>query len=173
MATNTTFAGLDEFFEYKNTLMGELMTNKKILEYLDHDNIGLKPRDLIYQSVFPYEYVPTVTENETTFICFDVDITKAPNTTYLFPTMYVWIFTHDNLMRLPGGGLRVDAISSEISKMINGSRNYGMGRLELDLVKRYSPIQHYQGRIMRFAATDWNRPIAGNDPHNLPANRRA
>lgn len=173
MAVREPFSGLDEFFFYKNKLAEDLMTNERILELLDHENIGLKPDELMYNCVYPYEYVPNVTENTTTYICFDVDITKVPNTTYLLPSIYIWVFTHDSLMRLPGGGLRVDAIVSQIDRTINGSREYGLGRLELDTIKRYSPIQHYQGRIMKYAATDWNRPKAGRDHNDLPSNRRA
>lgn len=172
MAINDKFDGLDEFFEYKNRLMRDILTNKEIVRLLNHANLAIDPEDLAYSCVFPFEYVPDTTENETTFICFDVDITSAPDNTYLFPTIYIWVFTHDDLVRLPEGGIRTDKLASEISKTINGSREYGLGRLRLEMCKRFSPISNYQGRVLRFVAVDWNRPTTGKGYQSLPANRR-
>ena len=50
---------LEEFFDYKNRLMHDLLTNEKILELLkDEANPTKKPEDFVYSQVFPYEYIP-------------------------------------------------------------------------------------------------------------------
>ena len=109
---------LEEFFDYKNQLMNDLLTNEEIVRLLADD---CKPvndvQDLVYKQVFPYEYIPETIEHGQTFICCDVDIQKSVNKTFLIPVLYIWVFSHKSNLRLPketGGGIRTDKLCSEI-----------------------------------------------------------
>lgn len=161
---------LDEFFKYKNKLMEDILTTPSIVDLISP---GIKPEkihDLAYRQVFPYEFVPDTVEQGDTFICFDVDIQKSVNKTYLLPTLYVWVFTHKSLLRLPEGGVRTDRLCSEICKKINGSKEYGLGDLDLYSVKRFAPMTDYQGKCLTFYATDFNRIY---DPNKkIPKDRK-
>ena len=168
---------LDEFYAYKNQLMNDLLTNKNIVRLMS-DDLELEDADsLMYTQIFPYEYVPETVEHGRTFICADVDISRmsdrreAPSNKLIYsPVLYIWVFTHKSLMRLPEGGVRVDQLTHEIAKVINGSHYYGMGSLELYSVKRFAPMMDYQGKVMTFDAKDWNHPNPTGKP--WPANRR-
>lgn len=151
--------------------MGDLLTNKSIVQLLN-DSISTDDADeLAYTQVFPCEYIPETVQDGKTFVCFDVDIQQTSNKTYLLPTLYVWVFTHRSQLRLPnGGGLRVDRMCSEICKTINGSRKYGLGELDLYSVKRFAPMTDYQGKVLTFYARDFNRMY---NPHkSIPNNRK-
>lgn len=162
---------LQEFFDYKNQLMGDLLTNEAVVRLLDDDIPIDDASNLAYSHVFPCEYVPETVQDGKTYICFDVDIQKSVNKTYLLPTLYVWVFAHRSKLRLPdGGGVRTDKLCSEICKAINGSRQYGLGELELYSVKRFAPMTDYQGKVLTFHAREFNRVY---DPHKLtPSNRK-
>lgn len=162
---------LEEFFRYKNQLMNDLLTNESIVRLLC--DTGEAPSDvsaLIYSQVFPYEYVPDTIEHGQTFICCDVDIDDVFNKTYLSPTLYIWVFAHRSLLRLPQGGVRTDELCAEIAKTINGSRYYGLGELGLKRVRRFAPIADYQGKVLSFTAKDFNRTTPSG--RTAPANRR-
>lgn len=162
---------LEEFFDYKNRFVEDIVTNKEIVKLLAEDGGGVAdPVELVYSQVFPYEYVPETIQKAQTFICCDVDVQKSINKTKLIPVMYVWVFTHKSKMRLPEGGIRVDRICSEIAKAINGSRYYGLGELDLHAVRRFSPVTDYQGKIMTFMAEDFNRLSPSGKP--VPSNRK-
>lgn len=162
---------LQEFFDYKNQLMEDLLTNEAIVRLLDDDISMDDAGKLAYSHVFPCEYVPETVQDGKTFICFDVDIQQSVNKTYLLPTLYLWVFTHRSKLRLPnGGGVRADKLCSEICKAINGSRKYGLGELDLYSVKRFAPMTDYQGKVLTFYAKDFNRTY---DPHKpTPVNRK-
>lgn len=161
---------LDELFDYKNQLMEDLLTHKDIVALID-DTVELKnAKKLVYKQVFPYEYVPDTVEEGKTFICCDVDIQKTVNQTFLLPTLYVWVFTHKSKLRLPEGGVRTDKLCSKIAGAINGSREYGLGELDLYSVKRFAPMTDFQGKIMTFTAKDFNRLHNPNRP--IPSNRK-
>ena len=61
-------------------------------------------------------------------------------------------------------------LASAIAKAINGSRYYGLGELDLYSVKRFAPITDYQGKVMTFHATDFNRLSPTGMP--VPSNRK-
>lgn len=162
---------LEEFFDYKNQLMDDLLTNQKIIRLLSDDSVIIdKPDDLVYTQVFPFEYIPETVEHGHTFICCDVDIQRSMNKTYLMPVLYIWVFSHKSKLRLPEGGVRVDKLVSEIAKTINGSRYYGLGELDLYSAKRFAPIVDYQGKVLTFQAKDFNRQTPTGKP--VPSNRK-
>lgn len=162
---------LEEFFDYKNQLMQDLLTNQTIVRLINDDNkIIDNPGDLVYEQVFPFEYIPDTVEHGQTFICCDVDIQRSINKTFLLPVLYIWVFTHKSKLRLPEGGVRTDRLVSEIAKEINGSRYYGLGELDLYSVKRFAPITDYQGKVLTFHATEFNRQSPSGKP--VPTNRK-
>lgn len=164
------FEQLDELFDYKNQLMEDLLTHKDIVALID-DNTELKnAKTLVYKQVFPYEYIPETVEEGKTFICCDVDIQKTINQTFLLPTLYVWVFTHKSKLRLPEGGVRTDKLCSKIAGAINGSREYGLGELDLYSVKRFAPMTDFQGKMMTFYTKDFNRMHNPKTP--IPSNRK-
>lgn len=152
--------------------MEDLLTNPEIVNLIDCEQENLKPEQLAYTRVFPCEYIPDTVEHGNTYICFDVDVDRVANKTYLYPILYVWVFTHRSKLRLPnGGGVRTDKLCSEICKTINGSKEYGLGELNIASVKRFAPVTDYQGKVMMFRAKEFNHPY---DPTKfIPENRRA
>ena len=164
---------LEDFYDYKNQFMGDIITNEAIVRLID-DNTSIEDAaSLIYSQVFPYEYIDETVQEGKTFVCVDVDVQKSQQgSTYLFPIIYVWVFTHKSLLRLPnGGGVRTDRLVSEIAKAINGSRQYGLGELDLYAVKRYAPMTDFQGKVMTFYAKEFNRQY--NKDKYTPSNRKA
>jgi len=114
--------------------------------------------------------IPETVQDGSTFICFDVDIQSVSNKTFLTPVLYIWVMSHRSTLRLPEGGVRPDKICSEICKVINGSRYYGLGELNLYSVKRFVPLTDYQGKLMTFYAKEFNRQFDGAKP--APVNRK-
>lgn len=161
---------LSEFFDYKNTLMEDLLTNESIIKLIDEESTLENAKLLAYNRVFPCEYVPDTVEHGNTYICFDVDIQRPTSKTFYLPTLYIWVFTHKSKLRLPEGGVRTDKLCEEIAEAINGSRRYGLGQLDLYSVKRFAPMTDFQGKVMTFNATDFNRVHDPKKP--IPSNRK-
>lgn len=161
---------LEEFFDYKNTLMGDLLTEEDIVRLINEYAVE-DASSLAYRQVFPYEFLPDTVQEGKTYICFDVDIRKsADNGKNYIPTISIWVFTHKSLMRLPEGGVRVDKICSLISRKLNGSFWYGRGELDLESVKRFAPMTDYQGKCMVFLTKDVSKVY--EPTKKIPSNRR-
>lgn len=160
---------LQDFFDYKNQLMKDILTHKSIVSLIK--DVDMKDAgSLAYTHVFPCEYIPETVQGGETYVCFDVDIQNVSNKTFLTPVLYIWVFTHRSNLRLPEGGVRTDKLCSEICKVVNGSRYYGLGELNLYAVKRFAPMTDYQGKVMTFYAKEFNRQYSGTK--STPANRK-
>lgn len=161
---------LDEFFDYKNKVMETLCCDPEIVRLVTDSKSAPCPNYVLpYTQIFPYEYIPDTVDDGMTFICFDVDIAEVLDKTYYVPVLYVWEFTHNSKMRLTEGGTRIDKLAVEINKKLNGSRYFGLGELDLHSVGRFSPISDYQGRVLTYYATDFNRRPPTRKP---PGNRK-
>lgn len=161
---------LKDFFDYKNQLMEDLLTHESIVYLIKQDMDVKDAASLAYSQVFPYEYVPETVQGGGTYICFDVDIQNVNGKTFLTPALYIWVFAHRSNLRLPEGGVRTDKLCSEICDVINGSRYYGLGELNLYSVKRFAPMTDYQGKVMTFYAKEFNRQF--NGAKQTPVNRK-
>lgn len=150
--------------------MEDLLTNKNIVTLLNENIQFEDAKKLAYKQVFPCEYIPETAQEGLTYICFDVDIQSPEGKTFLFPTLYIWIFAHESKLRMPEGGIRTDKICSEISELINGSRRYGLGQLNLYSVRRFAPMTDYPGKVMTFKTKDYNRQYNGMG--FIPTNRK-
>lgn len=164
---------LEELFAYKNKLMEDTLTNESIVNLITEDEKKrADPKLLAYTQVFPYEYIPETIEHGNTYICFDVDFQKSYGSGLLYDAViYVWVMCHQDYMRLPQGGVRVDAICTEMCKVLDGSWDYGLGELDFYSSKRFSVLSNYTGKVLTFQATDLKRTNPNLKPK--PSNRRA
>lgn len=163
---------LEEFFNYKNELMRELCASEAVQKLMmtdENEDLILPNHDAAYRNIFPYEFIADTVDTAQTFICFDTDVTEVYNRVDLNVALYVWIFTHKSLLRLKGGGLRLDALAAAVDRLLNQSRLFTKNPLELKSVGRFVPIDDYSGRILTFVGSEWN---AAMQPRKQPPQNR-
>lgn len=165
---------LADFFDYKNRLMQDLLTDEGIVRLLDDKVLMQNADQLVYKQVFPYEYIPDTDSFGTTYICADVDVISQTrgrsNSLVYMPTLYIWVFSHRSLLRLPEGGVRTDKLCNLIAERINGSMYYGLGELNLCSVRRFAPVSDYQGKQLVFDMHEFMRFHDNNK--DIPVNRK-
>lgn len=161
---------LEDFFDYKNQLMEDILTNETIVKLIDDESMYDDPAELMYTQVFPYEYIPETVDDGWTYICCDVDAQSVGSKTFLMPIIYIWVFSHRSRLRIKEGGLRIDKLCSEICKQINGSRFYTLGELRLNGVRRFAPSVEYSGKVLTFIGKEFNTQYDGRKP--TPVNRK-
>lgn len=163
---------LNDFYDYKNQLMKDLLTDKEIVRLMQPEKGLNNAIDLAYTQIFPYEYIPETIQKGNTYICFDIDIqSQTAGKTFYYPYIYVWVFAHRSKLRLPEGGVRTDKICSRICEIMNGSRLYTLGELNLYSSKRFAPVTDYNGKVLTFIGREFSKQH--NDNKILPNNRKA
>lgn len=154
-------ANLEELTSYKQTLMQAICTSPAIVNLLklDTDPATIKGKDMRYNRIFPYNYVPLTTEHATTYICFTVTAPNVKNAYISELCLTIYVFTHQDIMRTKDG-IRTDLIVSEIDKLLNGSTKYGLGEVTLrccDVMQ--VPCRGYSGLFTRYTVKDFNNSI--------------
>lgn len=154
-------ANLEELTTYKQILMKAICTSDSIVNLLKQptDNENIAGRDLRYVRIFPYNYVPLVTEQATTFVCFTVTAPNVRNDMITQLVLTVYVFTHQDIMRTENG-MRTDLLISEIDKLLNGSTKYGLGKVSLrgcDVLQ--VPVRGYTGLYSTYVVKDFNTLI--------------
>lgn len=154
-------ANLEEFTEYKQTLMKAICTSSSIIDLLrlDKDDPSMTGKDMRYLRIFPYNYVPLTTEEATTYVCFTVTAPYVKNDKITDLQLTVFVFTHQDIMRTDKG-MRTDLLISEIDKLINGSTEYGLGKVSLKTVDILQvPCRGYSGLYSVYSVKDFNTVV--------------
>lgn len=152
--------------KYAIDVIQRLLDNKNICKLLTNTSIaplqgdlpsGFEKEDLMWESVFPYKFIPDAEEYESCFIMVDYDDFR-PNRTGDSVTngyLLVDILCHENLMRMLGG-TRTNALMGEINNTLNGER-VSMGKLMFISMRQWhrQPRQ-YIGYTLAYRITDFN-----------------
>lgn len=151
-------ANFEEFTTYKNTLMKAICTSDNIVELLklDTDKKNITGKEMRYSRIFPYNYVPLTTEHATTYICFTVTAPNIKDGVISELRLTIYVFTHQDIMRTENG-MRTDLLISEIDKLLNGSTEYGLGRVAPKMCDVMQvPCRGYSGLFSVYSVKDFN-----------------
>ena len=157
-------ANLEEFTTYKNTLMKAICTSDTIVDLLklDTDKPNITGKEMRYNRIFPYNYVPLTTEHATTYICFTVTAPYPKDGVITELRLTVYVFTHQDIVRTDKG-MRTDLLISEIDKLLNGSTEYGLGKVALKLCDVMQvPCRGYTGLFAVYTVKDFNINICNS-----------
>jgi hypothetical protein len=116
----------------------------------------IHPWDLPYKYVFPYAKIIDKADEAAVYICFDVESPRAIGSTFADMLIRVWILSHYRCIRTPNG-LATDLLSSEVDKILNGSSEFGLGRVELKSWSAFSPADGFHGVMLVYRTVDFSR----------------
>ena len=151
---------LRELGLYKHTVFTKIRNSDDIKEILLGKNYNVEiVDDLLDEHIFPYLYVPDVQSEAKTYICVDVIVPKVPNPSIKNLKIIIWVFAHKSLMRYSKKGYigtRTDILSDVLDRLLDTSREFGIGRLKLEDVGIFNSEKLYYGRVLTYSASDFN-----------------
>jgi len=93
---------------------------------------------LFYDKIFPYNRIPDLSDTKESYITMSFrDYRKTSNHLFKSGFIYIYAFTHKDLVRTDHGFLRFDFMLSEIEKTLNNYRGIGFGKLEFSKMDEY------------------------------------
>lgn len=146
-------ANLVELQKYKNSLALLLMENVKVMSLLE-----APPGNVIYDRIFPFEYVPDKTDTDKSIIAMECVVPDVSNDVIKTVDIYVYIIVHKGRMKVESG-VRTDALAAAIDRVLNGSRDFGFGRLQLESVDTFKPNEEFYGRVLVYTTKEVNRNV--------------
>jgi hypothetical protein len=150
-------AFLKEFSDVKMKMLQAFLSDRDIVTHLTSDATHALPAvDLRYKQVFPYPWVDDTVSEAKAFLSFDVYVQSVETIAVKTLNLVVWVFAH-SAVAMTNQGVRVDLISNRVDELINGSQDYGFGKVALVSVLPYAPNNNYYGRVLRYQVQNWNR----------------
>ena len=151
-----------EISEYKNRIAADLLNNEKIVkalsEVVSQEELQ-QMDDLLYNRIYPYDYIPQTTQEVGCYICYELYVPKVSIVNYFFKDI-VFEFTiicHQDVMKTDYGATRIDYVASLIEEIFNGNKDYTFRELELVSSVPGHVTQTHRCRTVRFVAEDFNK----------------
>lgn len=149
---------LEQLPDYRDEIMSGICQSDDIINLLRPENDPNMPIiDMQYKYIFPYDHMVNTTTEAGAYLCFDIDVPRVIDRTFVDLTIYIWIIVHERYMRMPDG-LRLDKLGIAIEQLMNGSKDYGLGTVELKSFTRLNPAEQFHGRALVYKTVDFNRP---------------
>lgn len=160
---------LNELGAYKHKVASVFANDPDIIDVLlgpvdedtDTDEMLLGDDPDSCGHIFEYEYVDDTNETTDTYLCMETVVAKAPTTTAYRVYLYIFAYCHKKIMqsykREGKVGTRVDILAADVDRLLNGSKDFGIGKLNLVSDDVYKPNNKYYGRCICYEAVDFNR----------------
>jgi hypothetical protein len=122
------------------------------------DDIVPSIYDLVNTNVFKYKYPRTLENVQKVIISICVNLSARP--TLRDADIYIYIYTHVDLMQTTYGITRTDYIQCQIDKLLNDSKTNGfLGELSTVNVRELPPIKDWVVTCIEYKGTNLNFPI--------------
>lgn len=116
--------------------------------------IDFDSSSLVYSQIFPWRFVPKPLDVANTYITMKFGY--SPNgTLFKNGSIYIYIITHNSLLKTDYGTLRYDFLINEIDKVFNGSRDLGLGKLPFFKMDEVLVNENYSGVYLAYKSTEF------------------
>lgn len=143
---------LAEFGEYKEKIGTKIRALPEIKALLGTGaNVDKQVLDMLY--------IPGIVSDARTYILFDTDVPRVVDFEIKDVRIIIQVISHKSVVNRTNSselGNRNDLISKYIDMELNGSRDFGIGRLALSNVSIVRTDEGYYGRQLVYMASEFN-----------------
>lgn len=161
-------ANSDSITEWKDIAISRFLGNEDILMALDVTDDEIE-EGLTYKRVFPHLYIPDTVEETSSFINVEVRVPDISSSgVWVYPELIVDVIVHQNKMKLDIPGIsatRADYLSQLIDRELNGSMDFGVGKLVLVSNEPGSVNDKFRFRRLTFEAQDVNSTMCDEEDY--------
>lgn len=161
-------ANSDSITEWKDIAISRFLGNEDILMALDVTDDEME-EGLTYKRVFPHLYIPDTIEETSSFINVEVRVPDISSSgVWVYPELIVDVIVHQNKMKLDIPGIsatRADYLSQLIDRELNGSMDFGVGKLVLVSNEPGSVNDKFRFRRLTFEAQDVNSTMCDEEDY--------
>lgn len=143
----------------KNKILRLFSQSDEIKELLLGDQASAANADsLLFANLFPYLYFDKSQTQEAAFLCVEADIPKLPSATVKNLKITIWAYCHTSFMSCQKAGLegtRIDMLADLADRLLDGSRDFGIGMLRLESSSYFRPGDLYYGRKLVYTVPEF------------------
>lgn len=161
---------LSEFTKYKKIIAKAICEDPNCVALIMNKNVEdvtVPAYDLIESvdqagnrhrgQIHLYDYLPGTEEVGEVHVCVEVEDAKVVKGAVANFDIHIYIIVPENLMVMYGQ-IRRDALAAAIDNLINGSTNFGFGKLERVMGGgSFLAVNKWRGRELVYTNEDYNR----------------
>lgn len=157
---------LDQLVEYPARIIKRISDDNVCVALLVNkafDAVDEKDRDkVLEENIFTYQYVDETTNESSAYVWVEMEVNDVSNEQIKGIRIYVTIACHKSYMGLTNStykgviGNRRDNLTRYIDKLLNNSKDFGIGKLSLKSVKTLAPINGFVLRELTYSIPDFN-----------------
>lgn len=150
-------AFLQELTTNKEKLMKLFLSDPTLVKLLTNEEDPAIPAfGLRYNQVYPYHWLSEAVIQQKSFLCFSVLVPRVISSVVKDVDIKIYIFSHDKIM-VAKGGIRIDLIAAAVDDLLNGSAEFGFGKVELGSMRPINPAKDFYGYEITYHVRDFNR----------------
>jgi len=155
---------LDELINYSSNVVRALLGSKEVVALMtDHPDPDLygADGDAAAQHIYDYDYVDNTQLEAGVYIMVDCDMVAAPTGSIKDLELYVQVMVSKSIMPLDPKkfkgvkGNRRDNLARQIDLLLNGSHDYGIGRLQLVSARTANVPSSFTSKLLTYRIPDF------------------
>lgn len=157
--------GIENLEKYVDNLVYVLMEDDNLCKLLidtssnplDYNLSNKDKKKIIKENIIKHKHIPYLLEEEKIWICFFFEeiFMNQTNNAFYDTSMVVNVICHDAISDIENGD-RLFKVMSRVEKLLNNSREFGIGKLTLENAQYINPAKNYTGYKMNYILTDFN-----------------
>ena len=151
-------ANLQELSVYKNRIIDTMYQDTTLLALLFDASEDPVTKEQFLQRVFPHDYLKGFSLTPGAYIFLEIDGEKVHSQATLSHVIRFHLLIHKDHLSMESG-TRADFLMSELCKLFNGNRNFGIGPFHMRPYRTDTTLDDYYGRILEFTVHTFNLKV--------------
>lgn len=142
--------------QYKQAVIDRFLASEAFCQALAKEGEAA-PADTARQRIFPYRFTQFPLQEPDCCVGVDVITAKSETASICTNQLSLWICCHKSLFAGDAYETRADRLAAEADRLLNGSAEFGIGRLQWEGMQLYEPTPEYYGYLLQYSASGFSR----------------
>lgn len=157
---------VDELIDYSNKIIQKIASSQEVIGLILNNPSVVMGSDealSVYKNLYDYDFVEDTFTQDKAVIMVDADVIRADGGAIKVLEVYVQIVCSKGYMNLTPSvfkgikGNRRDNIARQVDLLLNGSREFGIGRLELTSINTATVPRGLTSKLLTYRANDFSK----------------
>lgn len=157
---------IDQLVDYNQLVVNRILASQEVMALISNIpdiNLDSDAAAEWEEHVVDHAWVDDTVQESGAFITVDVDIPSMSSGTIKEMRVYVEVLVSKTYMRLSPSlfkgckGNRRDNIVRQIDLLLNGSLDFGIGRLDLKNIRTVTTANKFAGKLLTYEVSDFAR----------------
>ena len=163
---------VDELVDYNQLIVNRILGSQEVMALIaNNPNLNLDSDEAAKweDHVFDHAWIDDTVQEAGAFVTVDVDVAELASGVIKEMIVYVEVLVSKSYMKLSPTlfkgckGNRRDNIVRQVDKLINGSYDFGIGKLDLVNIRTVTTANKFAGKLLTYEVFDFarDRKLAG------------